>query len=251
MSDNVQWLPVAALKIDEEYQRTLSPSKVAKMAREWDDKAVDIVVVSQRTDGYYVIDGQHRVAAARKRGVTHLLCQVHANLSQGDEARLFDIKNSNRKTPDAMQTFKAKRVQGDPSAALVDELAAQIGRTVAPGKSTASNIRCAGALRTFAEQYPDTLRKVWPLIGDLCQGEVLDERLVRAFMYAEPRLAPRSLTEATIARRLVRMGYRKVMGFLSQASAAYNRGGDKVWALGLLNAANHGVRSGNELEMKP
>jgi hypothetical protein len=254
MSENkseIVWLPTQTLLVDSDYQRRVSQSKVSKMAKNWHPQSVGVIVVSLRADGrYYVIDGQHRVAAAKKIGITELRCEVHKDLPIQTEAKTFHYNNANRKSPNRIELFNALRIEGDPAVALVDRLVASVGRHVGEGKSTATNIRCAGALHEFALNYPETLERVWPLLAELCKGEVLDERLVRAFHYLEPRIAPRSLTEATIAKRLIRMGYRKVLGFINQSAAAYARGGDRPWALGLLNAANFGVSEKHELRIK-
>lgn len=56
-------IPVSEIKIDAGYQRRLR-EKVNKMVANWDYNLCDVVLVSYRNNKFYVIDGQHRVAAA-------------------------------------------------------------------------------------------------------------------------------------------------------------------------------------------
>ena len=65
------FLPVSELKIDHGYQRPIR-SKIKRMVREWDYNLCDVILVSYRDGKFYVVDGQHRVEAARQKGVEML-----------------------------------------------------------------------------------------------------------------------------------------------------------------------------------
>ena len=74
------------------YQRVVDERKVNALVRQWDNLLMEPVVVSYRDGKYYLIDGQHRIAALRrifKDADTSVLCIVHTGLTYADEAELF------------------------------------------------------------------------------------------------------------------------------------------------------------------
>lgn len=59
------YISVGSIAIDPLYQRAVESRWVRHLADNWDDNAVGLICVSLRADGlHYVIDGQHRHAAA-------------------------------------------------------------------------------------------------------------------------------------------------------------------------------------------
>ena len=74
------------------YQRVVDERKVNALVSKWDNLLMEPVVVSYRDGKYYLIDGQHRVAALRriyKDADTIVPCIVHTGLTYADEAELF------------------------------------------------------------------------------------------------------------------------------------------------------------------
>lgn len=73
------------------YQRPVEDADVNHLIAEWDDRLLDPLVVSFRDGNFYLVDGQHRVCAARKmNGGKDLVmqCVVYTGLSYEDEAEL-------------------------------------------------------------------------------------------------------------------------------------------------------------------
>ena len=80
------------LHIDESYQRSLQ-NHVKVIARDWNPTKCDPLKINFRADGFfYVWDGQHRLEAARLRGIKYLLCDIVVGLTQEQEASLLDVK---------------------------------------------------------------------------------------------------------------------------------------------------------------
>ena len=73
------------------YQRPVNPKEVDRLIREWDERLIDPVVVSFRDGKFYVVDGQHRIAAMRRmnggNGVM-VNCKVYNGLTYEQEADL-------------------------------------------------------------------------------------------------------------------------------------------------------------------
>ena len=74
------------------YQRPVLDRVVDKLVREWDPRLLTPLVVSYRDGRYYLVDGQHRVCAMRKKNggkdVT-ALCRVYHGLTYEQEAELY------------------------------------------------------------------------------------------------------------------------------------------------------------------
>lgn len=114
-------IPVSELVIDHSYQRRLR-SKVRKMITHWDYNLCDAVLVSYRDDKFYVVDGQHRVAAANAKEVPFLPCQILEGLSLKDEAARFVEQNTSVSILSPFDTFRANLLLGDPVDTAISDL---------------------------------------------------------------------------------------------------------------------------------
>ena len=92
---SLEFRPIADLQIDESYQRSIdtgpSQSLVKRIARDWDWGLCQPLNVAKREDGsLWVIDGQHRLAAARDRGdIYDLPCVVIASRCAGSRSAIW------------------------------------------------------------------------------------------------------------------------------------------------------------------
>lgn len=73
------------------YQRHINVKEVERLIREWDERLLEPVTVSFRDGRFYVVDGQHRIAAMQEmnggNGVM-VNCKVYSGLSYEQEAAL-------------------------------------------------------------------------------------------------------------------------------------------------------------------
>jgi hypothetical protein len=121
----LQYCAPDQLKIDDSYQRTLdagpSQSLIRRIAVHWDWSLCQPLIVARRADGgLYVVDGQHRLAAARLRGdIWQLPCVVASYRSAAEEAASFVAINQSRRPLNRMQIFKAALAAGDQEAATI------------------------------------------------------------------------------------------------------------------------------------
>ncbi len=111
----LQYCRPADLRVDPAYQRQLqtdaSQKLVRRIAQHWNWDLCQPLVVARRvdlTERLFVIDGQHRLEAARLRGdVEQLPCVVVTHASVADEAAAFVHLNQQRKPLSRMDLFKA------------------------------------------------------------------------------------------------------------------------------------------------
>jgi hypothetical protein len=87
-------IPVHDIKIDLDVQRATVPSRVRKLAANFNPDYLGELLVSERADGNYVLDGGHRLRVCQETGLVGVLtCEVFTGLSKADEARLFMGRN--------------------------------------------------------------------------------------------------------------------------------------------------------------
>lgn len=86
-------IAVSDIKLDMAAQRSLVGARLRKLVRNFDQIMLGALLVSERPDGYYILDGQHRLRAAAQHGVATVTCEVFSGLSKADEATLFMGRN--------------------------------------------------------------------------------------------------------------------------------------------------------------
>lgn len=99
-------IPVDLLELDHSYQR-IETGNAKKIADNWDKEACEFLLVSYRNGKFYVIDGQHRLIAAKIKGIESLPCVIFTGLTKSEEARRFSIQGNGRKKLTPNDTFKA------------------------------------------------------------------------------------------------------------------------------------------------
>lgn len=134
----LQYCPVEQLQIDAAYQRSLdfgpSQTLIRRLAMYWDWGLCQPLYVARRTDGgLYVVDGQHRLAAARLRGdVWQLPCVVREFASAAEEAASFVALNQERRPLTKLDLFKAAITAGDQEAGVIVDALQRAGLSLAP-----------------------------------------------------------------------------------------------------------------------
>lgn len=239
----------AVLGVDHTYQRDIdSQSKIKKMAAEWDWTACGAIKVAQRPDGtYFVFDGQHRVAAAMLRPeITTLDCMVYRMEGAEDEAKAFLKSNTTSTAVRAAAKHRALLAAGDPVAIHVERLVAQSGRRLTTTGSGPTTIACVAALRRCIEVDRDGVTRIWPIVCDLARGHTLNDIIVQGLCYIERNMEG-SLTETRWRGRILKIGYDELLSGAKSAASFYKRGGDKQWALGMLETINKGLQKRLEI----
>lgn len=116
----VETLPANLLDVDVHVQRKLNESRVAKLAADFHEAALGVLIVSARDSldpesnkpftRYVVLDGQTRLAAIRKFTGTDdtkmpVVCQVFHNLTRAQEAEIF-IEHNDRAAVRKIDLFR-------------------------------------------------------------------------------------------------------------------------------------------------
>ncbi|MBC7340908.1 MAG: ParB N-terminal domain-containing protein [Clostridia bacterium] len=152
----VDFCDVEQIETDVRYQRALSETKVRAIMKDFDLRAIGMIYVSMREDGsLWVLDGQHRLEAAKRMGIKKVQCRVYIGLSREEEARLFYYFNANRGPVSALQRFKAKLVAGDGEARRILAIAKRHGFVIEYQYSRGGSgmPRCIAAVGALEQIY--------------------------------------------------------------------------------------------------
>lgn len=134
----LEWRAVGELQIDPTYQRSIdtgpSQALIRKIAMFWDWGLCQPLAVSRRPSGALaVVDGQHRVSAAKLRGdIPHLPCVITSYPNAGDEAAAFVALNQMRRPLSALDLFKAAVAAEDKESLLILDCLTSAGLSLAP-----------------------------------------------------------------------------------------------------------------------
>lgn len=135
------------LHIDESYQRSLQ-NHVKVIARDWNPTKCDPLKINFREDGnFYVWDGQHRLEAARLRGIKYLLCDITVGLTQSQEAELFGCQGVGIKKPDPYDIFKANVCSGEEIDTAIKDMCDIYDLVVNRNNKKAGNLSCLTLVR--------------------------------------------------------------------------------------------------------
>lgn len=133
-----EWLRPVDMVVDAEVQRVFDQAHAARIAKQYDPLLFGLGHASRRDDKeYYVLDGQHRVEAAKEAGMGEIpvLFKVYRNLTHADEAALFLKLNANKKSVAALDSFRVSVEAGHPVHCDVKRIVESFGLRVAAYRS--------------------------------------------------------------------------------------------------------------------
>jgi hypothetical protein len=133
----MQYCLPSQLEIDPSYQRSIesgeSQALIADIALNWHWGRAQVLTVSRRDGRLFVVDGQHRLAAAKLRGdIQQLPCLIEEFSDVSEEAALFNDLNDKRRPVSAIDKFRAALVAGDSDCAAIGAAIARAGLELAP-----------------------------------------------------------------------------------------------------------------------
>lgn len=232
------------------YQREASggdgDKKVLRIAANFSWVAFQVVSVVERDGVFYVLDSGHRVRAARKREDIQMLpCMIYELDSIVDEAKAFDVINSNRKPMSAVDRHQAHIVQGDDVAKKAEKYALAAGRVI--GKKTgAGSIACVNDLKKCIREDDKSLSSVWPVVVELCEGHGLTQDILNGLYYIERR-ASEPASSKRIRGKIMQIGYEGIARAAKEGAAYNGARSGKNFAEGIMKAINKGFQK--KLEM--
>jgi len=117
---DIEWLSIGDLKVDESYQRLVTPAHVKDISENIDLAAFGMLTINRRTwdnNDLYVVDGWHRVKALFKAGKTSefpVPCITLELNSAIEESILFTKLNVKKRNLSALEKFWPRILQQVP-----------------------------------------------------------------------------------------------------------------------------------------
>ncbi len=178
-------VPIDELSIDPSYQRSVDNKASRKLIRDiaqhWHWGLCQPLVVSARDEGasLFVIDGQHRLEAARLRGdIDALPCVLVECDGAEEEAASFVQLNQHRRPLNAIELFRAAIASGEEEAAAIMQAMTTAGLTIAPHLTSVAwkpgmvgNI--AGIQTAWRRHGPEVTLQALRILGRAFDGEVI------------------------------------------------------------------------------
>lgn len=130
-------IPVGMLTIPDTYQRAAHGHE-KKIASKWDKRKAGALTVSYRGGQLNVIDGQHRLLAAKMVGEQSMPCQIYENLSENEEAIIFGNQDENKIKLRTVEKLRALIVGGDRTATILRTICDEYGIVLIPQDSKES-----------------------------------------------------------------------------------------------------------------
>lgn len=230
------------LQVHPAYQRHAIDSKIKMIASAWSWLACGAIIVGKRGGEYWVIDGQHRVIAAKSRSdIDRLPCLVFETVSVEQEARGFLDANTGRKPVSSIDKFRASIAAGDEVAIYVDSVFQELGVIPRSTANKAMEIKSVAWAMSRARENRESFESVMRLAAELCQERILHEMLLDGLYYINANSGT-SLKNPRLRERLKKVGADRLIDAAKRAAAYYARGGARIWAEGMLAEINKGLR---------
>jgi hypothetical protein len=239
------------LQIHPAYQRDLVPQKVSEISAAWSWVALGALVVGERGGEFWVIDGQHRAAAAKRRSdITHLPCVVFKTADVKQEARGFLTIQTMRKPVTAVAKQKAMVTAGDEVAGFVQQTVETLGLQIRPTAGKAGELKCVGWCLRRAVDDRETFVKVLRLGAALCTQDNMPvaERVLEGLWVLNDKCGS-GLADPRFVKRLHERGGRVLLDAANKAAAYYSSGGGRIWAQGMLGELNKGLQERRRFTM--
>lgn len=153
------------------YQRNYEDDRAQAYAKSFNWGLFEIPLLSLRDDGeFWVVSGQHRLAAAGYANIKKVRCQVYQGLTREQESYLFNQESTQRRNLTALADFHSGVMAGFPDHVAVKEIVESLGGKIAVKSSPrASNITGVvavnGLLNVYDHGGPDLTRHALNVIN--------------------------------------------------------------------------------------
>lgn len=179
---HLKWQPLSLMRVSDANvaQREFRQARADELIADFDPEAFDALTVNERDGVIWIIDGQHRAAAAKAvLGADQLVqCWTYVNLTEQEEAEKF-LKLNNYLAVNAMSKFVISVTAGRPRETEINRVVRANGLVVSKDKIDGA-IGAVGTLgriydRAGSKTLGRTLRIIHGAYGDSgLEAPVLD-----------------------------------------------------------------------------
>ena len=176
----LRWVPLTQMRVNPLAQRDINPARVSRLAAEFDPEKMGAPTDNHRGGWYYLIDGQHRIAALKAWMPgwedQQVQCWTYEHLSEAEEAEKFLSLNDILPVR-AFSKFKVSVQAGRGEEADMDRIVRALGLRIARGNGGISAV--ATLRRVYSRGGPAVLSRALRIIRDAygdagLEGPVID-----------------------------------------------------------------------------
>ena len=247
------WVDVDLIKVDASYQREENETHVHSILKNFNWRYFQPVTLAHRPDdSFLVVDGQHRVAAAKMHpAITKIPALIFNSDGEAkDEAMTFVEINGKRKGITPIEKFHAKLAAGDVDALALKNSMDKLDCFVAEYKGhkgpnvTNAVVACTKAVKRCGaknfEAAIRTLRQTWPNELDVLRS-VLVTSLSELYRFNE------NMDEFHMSTELKKLGMAELFS-LTRSLVKLGGGGIKSIAQVLVKTYNKTASKDNQIK---
>jgi hypothetical protein len=239
------WIDKHDLHIEVAYQREVAEDKVTKISKAWSWLHLGVLVVAKRDGRLWVVDGQHRVLAARRRSdIADLPCIVFPTKDISSEAKGFLGINTLRKPLDSVAKQNARSTAGDDVARFVDECMQELGVTLTRHARKWNECRCAEALYAHAVSDSKDFKEIIALCVDLAKqpDKPINNKFIGGMFYLL-RNVGEGVRDQRLVARIKQVGFVSLNEAAAKKPGQFERSHAKTWAEGMLLPINYRLKT--------
>jgi len=247
VTSHLRWVRLDQMKVNPQAQRALTQSWADELARDFDPDRMGFIHVSFRDGWYYIIDGQHRRAAAIAflGSDQQVQCHVYEGLTTEQEAQLF-LDLNRQKQQNAMSKYKVALTAGLPVESDINRIAQALNLKIG-SSAQLEEITCVSALLTaYKKRGPGPLSFSLRVIRDAFGYDGFKREVINGLTLVVDRYGTQVNEEQLVNRlkthSLVTLHRRGKALRESTGSAA-----EQCYACAVIEAYN-GTRGGHRLQ---
>lgn len=175
----LRWVPVPLMRVSPLAQRELNQARVDKLAADFDLEQLGAPTVNERDEYFYIIDGQHRVAALKQMGWgdQQVQCWTYAGLTETEEAEKF-LKLNDVLNVHSFAKFKVGVRAGRAEETDIDRVVRAQGLRISRDKGDGA-VSAVGTLRrVYRRAGPSVLARSLRIIRDAYGDAGLDAAVI-------------------------------------------------------------------------
>lgn len=167
----LKWVPIALMKVSPVAQREFRPHRAEHLAAAFDLEQLGTPVVSERDGWFYLMDGQHRIAALRLIGWEdqQIQCWVYDGLTETEEAERFLTLNDALPV-DAYSRFKVAVVARRATESDIDRIVHDCGLVVSNAKEENSVAAVGTLVKAYNRDGAEVLARSLGILRDAYGG---------------------------------------------------------------------------------
>ena len=243
----LKWVPIALMRVSPMGQREIVPGWVAKIAAHFDIERMGTPTVSARDGHFYILDGQHRIEAAKENGLEDqkVQCWVYEGLSEAQESEKF-LQLNDVKAVNALAKFRIGVNAGRTVESDVDRICRALDLRVTADQIEGGISAVGTLIRVYNRAGAAVLSRTLRIVRDAYGTPGLSAACIDGIGYLCQRYNG-SLDEARAVDRLGRI-HGGVNGLLGAAEKVRRQTGNQrgqcvaAAAVDIINAGRGGVK---------